>query len=174
MRTVGALPSRGPVSLSALLMALLLGSAAVIAADMAMDGWVRGLRQSSLPLVGDLLRLVPTMNDGAAFGLLRGAGPWLLVLSVVALGAMVVLARRHVTRFALIPAALLFGGGVANLLERARHGPVLDYFDLGLGSLRWPTFNLSDVAISLGVVLIAFLYLVVRPSGDQTPPGDFQ
>lgn len=51
---------------------------------------------------------------------------------------------------------------MANLLERARQGVVLDYLDLGIGTLRWPTFNTSDVAISVGIALIGLAALFVQ------------
>ena len=52
--------------------------------------------------------------------------------------------------------ALLIAGGSANLVERLAYGSVTDFLDLGIGTIRWPTFNLADVAVVLGVSILLF------------------
>lgn len=64
---------------------------------------------------------------------------------------------------------LLLGGGVANLLDRLPDGQVTDFIDVGLGALRWPTFNIADACIVAAVA--AFLILGATPGHDhETEP----
>ena len=59
---------------------------------------------------------------------------------------------------------LLIGGALGNLLDRIAMGYVLDFIDLGVGSLRFWTFNVADMGISLGILLI--LVAALRPKAD--------
>lgn len=111
-------------------------------------------------LLGNLFRLTLGENPGVAFGLFGGSPlvPW---LSVVALVAFALLVGRSLSGG---PAGgttlgLVLGGGAANLLDRLGDGRVTDYVDAGLASWRWPTFNLPDVAITVGALLAVWLLM---------------
>ena len=119
-----------------------------------------------LALPGVDLRL--TFNDGVAFGLAGGvrSGVLIVVVSVVlaAVGFAAVTGRLLG-----IPAALIFGGGMANIIDRLADGVVTDYIDLGW----WPVFNLPDIAITSGAILL--FAMAGRPAspahGDHLPPN---
>jgi signal peptidase II len=49
---------------------------------------------------------------------------------------------------------LLVGGAIGNLIDRLAFGYVLDFIDVGVGSLRFWTFNIADAGISLGIVIL--------------------
>jgi signal peptidase II len=53
---------------------------------------------------------------------------------------------------------LIFGGGLANLVDRVVFGGVLDFIDLHAGALHWPAFNIADLAITIGVIVLVFAY----------------
>jgi signal peptidase II len=102
------------------------------------------------------LGLTLSHNRGVAFGLAGGAGAPLIVLTVVALGVVAYLFARDPTRPGMwVAAGLLAGGAVGNLVDRVRAGEVTDFVDLS----PWPAFNLADVAITFGVLVLVFLYL---------------
>jgi signal peptidase II len=111
-------------------------------------------------LLGSYLRLTYIHNSGAAFGI--QLGPYsreiFLVLSLVALVAL--MAMYWVTpagdRLRLISIALICGGAIGNLLDRIRSAQgVVDFLDVGIGSMRWPVFNVADMAVTTGAVLLA-------------------
>lgn len=119
-----------------------------------------------VPLIGDVFLLSRGENAGVAFGLLGGSPlvPWLAVLALVAFA--LILARPLVgSRAGGVALGLILGGGISNLLDRVGDGRVTDYLDVGLGSWRWPTFNLPDTAIVAGVVLV--LWLLARNDGPE-------
>jgi signal peptidase II len=110
-------------------------------------------------LVGDVVRLTLVYNPGAAFGL--HLGPYsrgiFLTLTAVVLRALWALYKRTRDRdnprtFAL---ALLCAGAVGNATDRVRSAQgVVDFVDVGVGAHRWPTFNLADVAVTAGALLL--------------------
>jgi signal peptidase II len=106
------------------------------------------------------LGLTLSHNKGVAFGLAGGGGAGLLVLTIAALGLILVLFAREPTRAGMwVAVGLLAGGALGNLADRARAGAVTDFVDIG----PWPPFNLADVAITAGVAVLAWAYL--RESG---------
>jgi signal peptidase II len=125
---------------------------------------VRGLTPQRVPheVIGDYLRLTLVYNPGAAFGLNLGPqSRWIFTaLTVVAL---VILGRLYqATRHGDVPRtlalAMVCAGAVGNLLDRLRSGQgVVDFLDVGVGGARWPTFNVADMAVSLGAVLLAWV-----------------
>jgi len=95
-------------------------------------------------------------NRGVAFGLASGGGAALVVLTVAALLFVGVLFARNPTRpWMWVAVGLLAGGALGNLADRVRAGAVTDYIDM----LGWPPFNLADVAITLGVLVLALSYV---------------
>ena len=113
-------------------------------------------------LLGDTLRIQLALNDGAFLGL-GGAlpEPWrsALLLGVVGMVLLGVLAHallaRHANVATVIALALVFAGGASNLADRLLHaGRVVDFLNLGIGSLRTGIFNLADVALLAGVLLL--------------------
>jgi len=128
----------------------------VVALDQASKYWVRteigrGEDVEVLPF----LDLTNTRNKGVAFGFADGVSPALIgATMIVLLGLLVFLAGRGRAGIAIwLPAGLLIGGALGNLADRVRDGAVTDFVDLPL----WATFNLADVAIVAGVLLLVLL-----------------
>ena len=92
-------------------------------------------------------------NDGAAFGLAGGEGVSVLLLSLLALGVMIGVFAYAADRPGMwLAMGLLLGGAAGNLADRVRIDSVIDYIDFP----AWPAFNLADIAITVGVALLAF------------------
>jgi signal peptidase II len=113
-------------------------------------------------VVGDWLRFTLAYNEGAAMGVSLGDYSR-IGLALVALAALAVLgalyrraAAGDYRRAAAL--ALVTGGAVGNLLDRLRSARgVVDFIDLGVGDVRFWTFNMADVGITCGAVLLAIL-----------------
>jgi signal peptidase II len=113
-------------------------------------------------LLGGVIRLHYVENTGAFLGL-GAALPqatrfWALGIFVgliLAGLAAFVLTTKELTPLGVLGGALTLGGGASNLIDRLRHhGAVTDFMNVGLGGLRTGIFNVADVAITLGVVLL--------------------
>ncbi|MCP5451144.1 MAG: lipoprotein signal peptidase [Gammaproteobacteria bacterium] len=104
--------------------------------------------------------LLLTYNTGAAFSFLAGAGGWqrwffLGLGSLVSIGLIVWLRRLKPTETRLATAlALILGGAIGNLIDRAWLGQVIDFIQLYYQHWYWPAFNLADSAITVGAALL--------------------
>lgn len=112
-----------------------------------------------IPVIGDWFQLRLVYNRGAAFGLHVGPySRW--VFFAVAVIAVLVLNRMSVQtsvgdRFRQLALGLVAGGAAGNLIDRIRSARgVVDFLDVGVGSLRWPTFNVADIAVSCGAIAL--------------------
>jgi signal peptidase II len=124
---------------------------------------VQGEERRLLPGV----QLVNTRNHGIAFGFLPGSQTVVTIVIGLALLALVVYFARHSReRLIWLPTGMLLGGAIGNVLDRLRAGAVTDFIKLPLG---WPPFNLADVSITLGV-LILFLVIDHARHARQAPP----
>ena len=97
--------------------------------------------------------LTHVVNQGAAFSLLHGQVGLLVVVSLVVTLGLVVYERRRPTMSPWQTASLgiLLGGTVGNLIDRVVFGQVTDFLDVYVGAHHWPTFNVADICINLGV-----------------------
>jgi len=103
--------------------------------------------------------LVHVRNSGVAFGFFSGGGALVLALTLAALGGLLIyFVRRPHRRGLWVPTGLLVGGALGNLIDRVVNGSVTDFIKLPL----WPAFNVSDMAITFGV--LALLYVLEGPS----------
>lgn len=108
-------------------------------------------------LVGSYLQIIRGENRGGLFGILQGSAPLLALLSVGVILALVIYhERERLPRVSplTVGAGLLIGGAIGNLIDRVAFGYVLDFIDVGVGSLRFWTFNIADAGISLGIVIL--------------------
>jgi signal peptidase II len=115
---------------------------------------------AQVDVVGDFFRLTYIQNPGAAFGIYLGRFSRGIFLAL-SLAALAVLGWMYWftpvrERARLVAIALIAGGALGNLVDRLRteHG-VIDFIDIGLGSLRWPVFNVADMAVTTGAVVLA-------------------
>lgn len=118
----------------------------------------------SISFLNDVVRLQYAENPGAFLGLGAGlsetAYHWVfpVVAALVLVGLLLFALRASQTMpFVLLVAfALFLGGGISNLIDRLVHdGRVVDFMNVGLGSLRTGIFNVADMALMAGVILIA-------------------
>ena len=132
-----------------------------------LDQWTKWLVEAHLPhhsaheLIPGFLNLTHVRNTGVAFGLFasEGGGNGLL-LTLLGLGALAAVGiyfwfTPTRDRMLLTALALVVGGAVGNLIDRVSSGAVTDFIDVYVGTHHWPSFNIADSAISIGIVLMA-------------------
>ncbi len=147
-------------------------TAAVVVLDQLSKFLVRSNLElhTSMPLLGNLLRLTYVENSGIVFGISVGTAlPLFTGLNLLATGIIcyyLYLERtgRPATQAAL---ALVLGGAIGNLVDRLIFGRVADFIDIGIGSHRWYVFNVADSAVSAGVVLYLIISIFVAPSSKN-------
>ena len=152
--------------------ALLLG-----AADQASKVWaVRNLPLFELrEIVPGFFGLVHVRNTGVAFSLLSNLDPgwvhpFLILATVLAMGAVLAyIAYLPCRGAAPVGLGLILGGAIGNLIDRARLGYVVDFIDLYWRNHHWPTFNVADAGISVGIVLLV-IDMVFSPKEPADAP----
>ncbi|MFW5819300.1 MAG: signal peptidase II [Desulfovermiculus sp.] len=153
-------------------------AAGIILADQVTKALVRAY----LPFMGvqtiipGFLNLVHVQNRGAAFGFLsQNQGLWqpffFIVITIAAIAVIFSLMysghrRDKIFQFSL---GAILGGAVGNLIDRVMFGQVTDFVDLYIGNLHWPAFNVSDMAISIGALL---LLIAVYRKGRHASSSD--
>lgn len=147
----------------------LLLAAVIVAADQLTKWVIRANVElgESIDLL-PFFRIVHVTNTGAAFGMLQGAGPLLIVASLAGLAAILVYLfnpgfAHPIVRLGL---ALMLGGAVGNLIDRVSEGRVVDFLKVP----NWPAFNVADSAISIGVAILlwSMLFQVREPETSSS------
>jgi signal peptidase II len=110
-----------------------------------------------IPVWGSVLRITHIRNSGAVFGMMKGAGAYFTFFSIVAAGVLIVVLffSRKASTAVKTALGLVLGGAIGNLIDRLRFGSVVDFVDIGVSeTTRWPCFNVADMAITIGVILL--------------------
>jgi signal peptidase II len=113
-------------------------------------------------VLGESVRLTLAYNPGASFGI--GVGAYSrIVFSLLAVVALVILGRLYrsaapTDRSRAVALGLICAGALGNMLDRVRSSRgVVDFIDIGVREVRFYTFNVADVAITVGAVLLAWI-----------------
>lgn len=140
-------------------------AAAFLLADIATKRWaVEALApmHTRHEVLGDWVTFTLLYNRGAAFGLHLGEfSRW--IFTALTVGAVVILVRMYRSaaegdRIKLVSLGMILGGAIGNLIDRLRSAQgVVDFIDVGIGDHRWPTFNVADIGVSCGAVLLAWV-----------------
>lgn len=154
--------------------------AVVFALDQLSKLWIaRTLPENAvwvpIPALSRFFTITHVTNTGAAFGLFRDRSILFILIAVVVSLAILVYSRylpqgQFWVRFSL---GLQLGGALGNLTDRVRAGRVTDFITIGIDDLKWPTFNLADTAIVIGVIILAIIVFTEREEPRQgEPQGD--
>jgi signal peptidase II len=126
----------------------------------------------SIPIIDGFFSLTYVRNTGAAFGIFAGSHeafrlPFLILVSVIALGFVVVMLKRLRDEETGLITALSFiiGGAIGNLVDRVLYGEVIDFVDFYWSNYHWPAFNVADSCITVGVLIT--LYYLIRAKGED-------
>ena len=153
---------------------------AVLVADQLTKSWLVSFLAPGqrTEVFGSYVRLIHTQNSGALFGLFRDQAILFAFVSIGVVG-MIIWFHGSAGRNTPLSVALglLLGGALGNMADRFRYGYVVDFVDLGIGDLRWYTFNVADAAISCAILLLllsAFMPEKWRSGvlGDGSGGGD--
>jgi len=146
----------------------------------------------SIPVLGDFFRLTYIENTGMAFGISFGHSSFFTVFAIIASVVILVYLFKmkgedYVARLSM---ALIFGGALGNLTDRVLRGRVVDFLDFeffdinipafkvlffhfpGYQMTRWPVFNVADMAVSIGMVLLLIVIAFEKEPHHEAPPQD--
>lgn len=152
----------------------------IIAVNIALDQVTKQLAvqqlqgEPSQSYLGDTFRLLFVENEGAFLSLGAGLGEniryWALtILPVIILLILLgyTLLSSSLNRWQVIAYSFILGGGISNIYDRILYGKVVDFMNMGIGSLRTGIFNFADVAIMIGLFMLV-PYLFKKPESKKT------
>ncbi|HVM39206.1 MAG TPA: signal peptidase II [Acidimicrobiia bacterium] len=147
-------------------------TAVVVAADQASKAWaVSELSDGPVEVFGSAVRFRLTGNTGGAFSLFAGNGALLAAVAVVLVVVLARMVARESDGWLVAGLSLVLGGALGNLADRAFRGDgfldgaVVDFVDVG----AWPTFNVADAAITIGVILVVVRGWRTEVPDEQAP-----
>jgi signal peptidase II len=101
------------------------------------------------------IRIVNVRNTGVAFSSLQDAGPIIgIIVAVALIGLLWFFARNAGRSLMWLPTGMLLGGALGNVADRIREGAVIDFIK---AVDFWPAFNVADIAVTLGVILLLWV-----------------
>ena len=112
----------------------------------------------TIELIDKVARLRFIYNEGIAFGIKVGFAPhWVLALVSLAVALVMIwyfFFGELDDRWTLYAMALIVSGAAGNLYDRIMFGKVVDFMEIGIGNLTWPVFNVADMAVTFGAVIL--------------------
>jgi signal peptidase II len=146
----------------------------VAVADQLLKGWVvdHFNENEPSPVIGDWFRIDLIHNGGGLFGLFQGSAP---LFAIVTIGVVAVLCALEIgsgwrSWLVTLTLGLLLGGAIGNFIDRFRFGYVVDFADIGIGTLRFYIFNIADSAVTIAILLIFVLWFIAPHLGVTFPP----
>lgn len=154
---------------------VLFGAVAIgwVVLDQLTKAWADSLGGRRIDVIWTL-RFQLTINKGASFSLGNGFGAWIGVIALVVVGFLVWQGRSVGTRLGAIALGMIVGGALGNVIDRAFRGDggffsggVIDFIDLQW----WPVFNVADIGVVCGAILLVFTMLRAPDGGGATEEG---
>ncbi len=120
-------------------------------------------------IFGDFLRFTYTRNPHGVFGIPLGGKYLSLILTLCAFVFVIYLFVISKERFLAFALSLIIGGAMGNLWDRLTAGSVVDFIDVGIGRWRWPTFNVADSFVTVGIILaLAYWFFEEKRKGARS------
>ena len=126
----------------------------------------------TITVIPGFFNITYVRNKGAAFGILSTLpefwrSAFFIAVTIVAVAAIIALILKTTDRLSVYAFSLIAGGAMGNLIDRIRYGEVVDFVQWYVKSHYWPSFNVADSAITIGVVLLAIEMLFGASAKSQ-------
>ena len=136
------------------------------------DVIIRTGRAQNAIKVTEFFNISKVWNTGVSFGMLRNMYANQVILSIITIVIIAILIRwmfKIEKSYLMIAVGITLGGAFGNLVDRLRFGAVVDFLDFHIGTLHWPSFNIADSAVCVGVFIILLddLFLKRKFSSDK-------
>lgn len=145
------------------LLVIILGISIVL-----IDQVLKGLLvEQNFEIIPNILNITCTKNTGMAFGIGKSNLYIIIIVNIIIIGAVIKILidrGKHLDLKILISLLLILSGGIGNLIDRLFRGYVIDYIDINI--LDFPNFNIADISIALGIVLL-IIYIIKTMLSDK-------
>lgn len=137
------------------LLVLVITSVLFILFDQLTKSWASANLEMCKPVnvFGKYLRFMLVHNEGLIWGLPFKSNLSYYVLPIIGIAVILYIALKSRNRLLGFIYGLIIAGAIGNLIDRIRFGYVVDFIDMGINNLRWPTYNIADLSIVVGIVM---------------------
>ena len=121
-------------------------------------------KEKQVLIINHYLNFRPVWNDGISFGMLQGYGNFgriSFIIIAISISLWIILYSRKLNIIGFVGYNMIAGGALGNVIDRLIHGKVIDFIDLHYKEYHWPTFNMADSFIFIGVLLFLYNELIV-------------
>lgn len=118
--------------------------------------------ENSIKIVKDFFSLTYVENYGAAFGILQNQKLFFIIITVVAVGGILIYSYfnyNHMSILMKLSLALVLGGAIGNFIDRFKMGYVVDFLSFKIVGYNFPVFNIADISIVIGTFIMMFIVL---------------
>ena len=121
-------------------------------------------KEKQVLIINHYLNFRPVWNDGISFGMLQGYGNFgriSFIIIAISISLWIILYSRKLNIIGFVGYNMIAGGALGNVIDRLIHGKVIDFIDFHYKEYHWPTFNMADSFIFIGVLLFIYNELTV-------------
>ena len=121
-------------------------------------------KEKQVLIINHYLNFRPVWNDGISFGMLQGYGNFgriSFIIIAISISLWIILYSKKLNMIGFVGYNMIAGGALGNVIDRLIHGKVIDFIDLHYKEYHWPTFNMADSFIFIGVLLFLYNELIV-------------
>ena len=121
-------------------------------------------KEKQVLIINHYLNFRPVWNDGISFGMLQGYGNFgriSFIIIAISISLWIILYSKKLNMIGFVSYNMIAGGALGNVIDRLIHGKVIDFIDLHYKEYHWPTFNMADSFIFIGVLLFLYNELMV-------------
>ena len=121
-------------------------------------------KEKQVLIINHYLNFRPVWNDGISFGMLQGYGNFgriSFIIIAISISLWIILYSRKLNIIGFVGYNMIAGGALGNVIDRLIHGKVIDFIDVHYKEYHWPTFNMADSFIFIGVLLFIYNELTV-------------
>ena len=125
-------------------------------------------KEKQVLIINHYLNFRPVWNDGISFGMLQGYGNFgriSFIIIAISISLWIILYSRKLNIIGFVGYNMIAGGALGNVIDRLIHGKVIDFIDVHYKEYHWPTFNIADSLIFIGVLL--FIWNELRVIRDK-------
>ena len=121
-------------------------------------------KEKQVLIINHFLNFRPVWNDGISFGMLQGYGNFgrfVFIIIALIISLWIIVYSKKLNTIGFIGYNMIAGGAIGNVIDRVIHGKVIDFIDVHYKEYHWPTFNMADSFIFIGVLLFIYNEFVV-------------
>lgn len=142
----------------------------VLVADQSVKVWIRTYPEGVIISKAGFFRIIHIYNTGAAFGIFPDQKLPLIIVASICIVCLLVFIFIYShklpvlnNKMGILALGLIFGGITGNLIDRIRLGHVTDFIDVSF----WPTFNIADSSLTIGVIMLIVILLLPEKTGEN-------